>query len=313
MRKEGVYFSNCYANSFRTDRGILSVFSGWPGMPTLSLIKRTDLCRCLPSVASSLRAEGYATSMTYGGDIDFTNMRLYFSETGFSTVRGSHYFPASQNTSAWGVHDQYLLAPGVLIPAERPFFSTALTLSSHEPWEVPMQRLRHPRWNSFAYTDSCLGAFIDQLKAMPLLGQPPGCHPARPRHHLPGVHSTADVRRLPHPHALDGRRCAWPKRRRPADEPERPRRHPPGTDGLPISAFPFSRNVFSPSFSQRRQFAMHADKNGLNLIHPEGHWVYDCVSRSCSPFCRTSAFVEARLQRLYQTSAALPLSRRERQ
>ncbi len=312
LRREGVYFSNCYANSFRTDRGILSVFSGWPGMPTLSLIKRTDLCRCLPSVASSLRDEGYATSLTYGGDVDYANMRLYFNETGFSTVRGSHFFPASQNTSAWGVHDQYLLAPEVLIPAERPFFSAALTLSSHEPWEVPMQRLQDPRWNSFAYTDSCLGAFVDRLKASPLWDSL--LVVILPDHGItyPGVHSTADLRVSHIPMLWVGGALAKHGEYDMLLNQSDLAATLLAQMGIDISDFTFSRNVFSPSFPQRRQFAMHADKNGVTLIQPDGHWVYDCVSRSLQPGSEPHwLFIEASLQRLYQTSAALPLHVRE--
>lgn len=45
---------------------------------------------------------------------------------------------------------------------------TFLTLSSHEPFDVPMSRLEHPYLNSVAYTDSCLGAFVDTLRQSPL-------------------------------------------------------------------------------------------------------------------------------------------------
>ena len=314
LRKEGIWFSNCYANSFRTDRGILSVLSGWPGMPTLSLIKRTNICRNLPSLASSLRSEGYATSLTYGGDVDYANMRLYFSETGFSTIRGSHYFPASQNTSAWGVHDHFLLQPEVLIPNERPFFSTALTLSSHEPWEVPMQRLRHPRWNSFAYTDSCLGAFIDQLKAMPLWDSL--LVVILPDHGItyPGVHSTADLRVSHIPILWAGGALAKNAEVDMLMNQSDLAATLLAQMGVDVAAFHFSRNVFGRSFGQRRQFALHADKNGVTLIEPDGSWVYDCISRTLQPDSDAHLrFIEASLQRLYQTTAALPRLAREQQ
>ena len=44
-----------------------------------------------------------------------------------------------------------------------------LTLSSHEPFEVPYTSdFSHPYLNSVAYTDSCLGAFVASLKENPL-------------------------------------------------------------------------------------------------------------------------------------------------
>ncbi|MBQ9705374.1 MAG: sulfatase-like hydrolase/transferase, partial [Paludibacteraceae bacterium] len=38
LTREGILFSNCYSNSFRTDRGTVSTLSGWPAFPTLSVM-----------------------------------------------------------------------------------------------------------------------------------------------------------------------------------------------------------------------------------------------------------------------------------
>ena len=44
---------------------------------------------------------------------------------------------------------------------------TLLTLSSHEPWEVPYSRIEDdPTENSFAYLDHCIGEFIQQFKKL---------------------------------------------------------------------------------------------------------------------------------------------------
>ena len=303
--QEGVYFSNCYANSYRTDRGIVSVLSGWLGLPTTTLVKRPDLCRNLPSIASSLRNAGYTTKIAYGGDIDFTNMRMYLSETGFTTVLGGDAFPSALNSSAWGVPDELLLQPA-LIPAERPFLSAALTLSSHEPWEVPMHRLDDYKRNAFAYTDSCLGAFIDGLKATPLWDSL--LIVILPDHGIPFTEGqpTSDVAVSRIPMLWMGGAIRQAKT---VD------RLCSQSDlaatllcqlGLSADAFPFSRNVLGTRYMERPQFAMHSDKNCLNLIRPEGHWHYDCVSRTLQPADTANArFVEALLQRLYKTTAAL--------
>lgn len=303
--QEGVYFSNCYANSYRTDRGIVSVLSGWHGLPTTTLVKRPDLCRNLPSLASSLRSAGYATKIAYGGDIDFTNMRMYLSETGFTTVLGGDAFPSALYTSAWGVPDEHLLQPA-LIPAERPFFTAALTLSSHEPWEVPLHRLDDYKRNAFAYTDSCLGAFIDGLKATPLWDSL--LVVILPDHGIPFVEGqpTSDVAVARIPMLWIGGALR---------EAKTVDRLCSQSDlaatllcqlGLSADAFPFSRNVLGTRYMERKQFAMHSDKNCLNLVLPEGSWHYDCISRTLQPAdSANTRFVEALLQRIYQTTAAL--------
>ncbi len=310
LRQEGVWFSNCYANSFRTDRGLIAALSGWLGMPTLSLMKRTDLCRCLPSIASSLKNEGYNTSMTYGGDIDFTNMRLYFSETGFSEVHGSEYFSSAQNESAWGVPDHYVLTPA-LVPTQRPFLSAVLTLSSHEPWQVPMRRLCDDRMNSFAYTDSCIGALLGQLKTTPLWDSL--LVVIVPDHGITfgEVHSSADARVAYIPMLWVGGAL---KKAAVIDVLMNQ------TDlvatllaqmHVDVSPFRFSRNVLGIQYAGRRQFALHSDKNHVNLIAPDTVYSYDCVSRSMQPESdENKDFVEAVLQRLYHTTVDLPALRR---
>ena len=39
LAKEGLFFTNFYANSFRTDRGLVAVLSGYPAQPTTSIMK----------------------------------------------------------------------------------------------------------------------------------------------------------------------------------------------------------------------------------------------------------------------------------
>ena len=303
--REGVYFSNCYANSYRTDRGLISVLSGWLGLPTTTLMKRPDICRNLPSIASSLKEAGYHTSISYGGDIDFTNMRLYFSETGFSSVRGGDAFPSSQRTSAWGVPDHFLLTPD-LIACERPFFATALTLSSHEPWEVPMHRLDDYRRNAFAYTDSCIGALINHLKSTPLWDSL--LIIIVPDHGIPfeeGM-STSDVAVARIPMLWMGGAVRSAKNIDRLMSQSDLAATLLAQMRLSIEPFPFSRNILGKKYLSRRQFAMHSDKNCLNLILPEGSFFYDCVSDNLQPADNTQfLFVKALLQRLYKTTATL--------
>ena len=170
--KEGVFFSQAYANSFRTDRGLVSTLSGHTSYPTFSIMKDAQRASRLPSIARSLQQAGYTNSFVYGGDINFTNMRGYFTATGYTQFTADSDFSLlEQNMSKWGVHDD-ITATRVLQqvkqqPTHRPWMMSYLTLSSHEPFEVPYSRLEDKRLNSFAYTDHCIGALIDSLKQLP--------------------------------------------------------------------------------------------------------------------------------------------------
>ena len=170
LSKEGVLFTNLYANSFRTDRGLVAVLNGYLAQPTTSIMKYPAKSQTLPSIAKSLQTKGYTSDMLYGGDINFTNMQSYFFSSGYSKITADKDFPLSSRLSKWGANDDITFAHlyKTLKDGSRkePFFSTFLTISSHEPFEVPFKRHNDPYLNSVAFTDSCLGNFIDKIKAL---------------------------------------------------------------------------------------------------------------------------------------------------
>lgn len=172
LSKEGIFFTNCYANSFRTDRGTVCIFSGYLGLPTASVMKIPAKSRTLPAIAEGLSKAGYKTDFLYGGDINFTNMKSYLLSTGYQRLTANTDFSLAEQTSnAWGVNDditfEYLYNQLRNRKEEGPWHTAFLTLSSHEPFEVPYHRLEDKIPNAFAYTDECLGKFIDRLKQTP--------------------------------------------------------------------------------------------------------------------------------------------------
>lgn len=169
LRKESLVFTNSYANAMRTDRGIVSVLTGFLAQPTTSIIKYPNKTRTLPSLAKVFHKQKYTTSMLYGGDINFANMRSYFVSSGYEKITSSEDFPIKQKLSKWGVRDEntftYLLND---IQREKGnYFKTFLTLSSHEPFDVSTKRFAEGYINSLAYTDSCLYDFIEKIKQTP--------------------------------------------------------------------------------------------------------------------------------------------------
>lgn len=172
LSKEGIFFTNCYANSFRTDRGTVCTFSGYLGLPTASVMKIPAKSRTLPAIAEGLSKAGYKTDFLYGGDINFTNMKSYLLSTGYQRLTANTDFSLAEQTSnAWGVNDditfEYLYNLLRNRKEEGPWHTAFLTLSSHEPFEVPYHRLEDKIPNAFAYTDECLGKFVDRLKQTP--------------------------------------------------------------------------------------------------------------------------------------------------
>ena len=173
LAEEGVFFNQCYANSFRTDRGTVCALSGYLGLPTASVMKIPSKSRTLPAISEELVKVGYRTDFLYGGDINFTNMKSYLLSKGYQHLTADKDFSLKEQTSnAWGVNDDitfhYLLNELKQRNGKEPWFTTFLTLSSHEPFEVPGHRFDDKILNSFAYTDECIGKFIGELKQTPV-------------------------------------------------------------------------------------------------------------------------------------------------
>ena len=177
LKRQGLYFSRFYANSFRTDRGLVAILMGYPAPATVSLMKFPRKTATMPSLAAHLKRAGYGLNYYYGGDADFTNMRSFLINQGFEHITEDADFPVTERLSKWGVPDHLLFAKAKAdlsaqasaghrdINTRRPAFTVIQTSSSHEPFDVPYHRLSDPILNAFAYADASLGSFIGYLKA----------------------------------------------------------------------------------------------------------------------------------------------------
>ena len=169
---QSIFWTRFYSNSFRTDRGTVSAFSGWVSYPTVSLMRLPEKLNHLPSLARSLQREGYHTGYLYGGDITIMNKKGYLVATGYRQLTSAADFPKRETSeSKWGANDSvtarrtYEMIAGGQMP--EPWHMTFQTLSSHEPFEVPYHRLSDKKLNAFAFTDHCVTALIDSLRNTP--------------------------------------------------------------------------------------------------------------------------------------------------
>lgn len=281
---EGVLFTNCYANSYRTDRGVICALSGYPSFPKTSVMKSTIKSQKLPSIAASLAAAGYTNTFLYGGDINFTNMKGYLYSTGYHrTIADTDFTSEEQASHRWGVGDNITfnkLYNVIMEQKSEPWMITHLTLSSHEPWTVPYIRIEDDKVaNSFAFTDEQLGIFIDRLKKSskwgntlvicipdhPVVGYPKGIKQTdRERNHIPLLFLGGAVKRAKRIEQLCNQ-----------------------TDlaatllaqlGLPADRFTFSRNVLGAGYNY--PFAYHSYNNGISLMDSTGFTVFDLDSHN---------------------------------
>ncbi len=168
LKNEGVYFSNIYATGDRTDKGLVGILSGYPSQPTTSIIKEPTKAAKLPMISKLFKAAGYTTAFHYGGELEFANMKAYLLQGGFSQFVTVNDFERKDKNSKWGAHDAVVMErlKEDLQQMPQPFFSTWLTLSSHEPYEIPSLPIlsevddASKFLSSLHYTDSVVTSFI---------------------------------------------------------------------------------------------------------------------------------------------------------
>lgn len=278
LRNEGIFFSNLYANSFRTDRGIVATLNGYLAQPTTSIMKYPAKSQTLPSIAKVLTVNGYVADMLYGGDINFTNMQSYFYSSGYSRITADRDFPITSRLSKWGANDditfRHLYEEIKNRDTQSPWLTTFLTLSSHEPFDVPYHRLDevglYP--NSVAFTDSCIGNFINQLKKLPVWKNTLVILVSDHGYPYPEDVKNEEPRRYQIPMLWLGGII---------QKPAVITRYANQTDlaatllhllGLPHEDFTFSRNIFSPDYPE---YAFYTYSNGFGFIDSTGVTVYD--------------------------------------
>ena len=284
LKNEGIDFTACYGNTWRTDRGTVCTYSGYPSFPTSSVMKMPQKTNHLPGIAATLREAGYQTYYLYGGDINFTNMRSFLVTTGWERLQWkADYTNEEQNSAKWGVRDditfntlyEQIAAIDTSATHTRHLFGFS-TLSSHEPWDVPLKKLDQPIPNAFYYLDACIGDFIDRLKQLPQwdnlliiflpdhsIDYGPYTEALQVRNKIPmvwaggAVKAPRKITQLCNQTDLAATLLAQLQ--------------------LPHDQFRWSRDVLSASY--RYPFAVHNYNNGFSLTDSTGFIAYDLESQ----------------------------------
>lgn len=168
---DAIIFPSFYASGNRSDRGMAAILGSYPSLLSQSIINYPEKSHKLTMMSDYFNRNGYHTSFYYGGDIDFYNLKSFVLQGEYKDIVSQDDFPKEiRNMSSWGVPDGYLFERVLKdISKPQPFFTVVYTLSSHTPYDVPVQIIKGESnevkyLNSLAYTDSCLGDFIRSFK-----------------------------------------------------------------------------------------------------------------------------------------------------
>lgn len=286
LAEEGLLFTNFYASGDRSEKGLVALLSGYPVQTTTSIVKIPRKTEKLPHLAQTLKKAGYHTSYYYGGELAFANIKSYVLTAGYDKLTGKSDFPAKDYNSKWGVHDHVLLekVSADLKKQKAPFFATVFTLSSHEPFDVPMIA-KFPLTdeankfkNSAAYTDLAIGNFIKDAKKQAWWQNTLVVLVADHGHTLPGYVPYDAPAKFHIPLIFTGGALAKTAAKDSSLASQ--------TDlafsllkqmKLPENDFKWSKDLFNPT---EKQFAFYVLNDGFGYITEKGDFAFDNVSKN---------------------------------
>lgn len=282
--EEGVLFTNFFASGDRTDKGLIAILSAYPAQPVTSIIKNPAKTQRLPYLNHHMINLGYNTSFVYGGDVDFANFRSYLTNSRFDHITADEDFPEEYNESKWGVHDHIVFQRALqqCDTSSNPFFKVILSLSSHEPFDVPMV----PEFpgddpeslflNSCYYTDQSVGEFIVKAKTSRWWENTVIIFVADHGHRHPGNKELKNQERYRIPLLMVGG----------AVKKDTVIEKYGGQTDLantllaqlsePSATFTFSKDILSPS---SKSFATYFFNDGFGFVTPDQYLIFDNIGK----------------------------------
>lgn len=174
LKHEGLYFPNTYASGDRTDKGLVAILSGYPAQPTQSIIDEPGKTEKLPILTKDFQKHRYRGEFYYGGETEFANIKSYLFTADFDQITDLNDFNDELLNTQPDVQDENIFNRFLedhQSEHKDPFFATILTISSHEPFDVPGDTAVISGddevslfLNALHYTDKEFGKFIEAAR-----------------------------------------------------------------------------------------------------------------------------------------------------
>lgn len=167
LSSEGMLFRHFYASGTTSHEGISALLTSTPAIA----VSHNESGQHAPSLVRELHKQGYSSAFLDGGAANIQQKEAYLSALGFQSVTTKAQFDKQQCAKKGGVYDQHLFRyfldnlrqdKGV-----KPWLKVIQTAHLDESAAIPSQRLTNKKLNRYAYTDSCVGQFITELKQLP--------------------------------------------------------------------------------------------------------------------------------------------------
>ena len=173
LSKESYYFEHAYSNGYSSIESVPAIFASIPSLLDVPYINSNFQGNTLKGIQYYLNKKNYDCSFYYGtknGSMGFLN---FLKMCGPIDYYGLNEYPEKNDHDGnWGIWDlEYLnYYSSQLNSKKEPFFSSVFTLTSHDPYQIPLKYIDQfkegdlPIHKSVRYTDFALKEFFDSAK-----------------------------------------------------------------------------------------------------------------------------------------------------
>ena len=175
LSKKGLLFKNNFANGRRSIEALPSILFGIPSLMDIVVAKSAYQSNKWYGLGTVFKEAGYHTSFFHGAK----KGTMYFDA--ISSMAGiENYYPLERYPNHkedfdghWGIYDELFLQYMVseLGSYAEPFFSVVFTISTHQPYQVPPDKLGvFPKGGldiheSIGYVDYSVRKFFEEAKS----------------------------------------------------------------------------------------------------------------------------------------------------
>lgn len=180
---DGIYFERFMASGGRSANGLFGMFTGIPDRAGPTILRSSSINNNFGGLGELLNRKGYQTLFVHGGDLSFDNLASVLPHLGFKNLFGYREIknnPDYNNETPWGFDDSdsFRFFGEKLQKFHQPFFATIFTVNTHHPYIIsdtadrlfPENTLENKYLNSYHYTDSILGRFINDSRKQAWFG-----------------------------------------------------------------------------------------------------------------------------------------------
>jgi phosphoglycerol transferase MdoB-like AlkP superfamily enzyme len=172
LMKNGMVFTNAFANAKESVNGVPAILASVPSMMKNPYVFSRYSSNKVNSLASILKIDGYSSAFFHGGMTGTMGFSSFCSSTGFDKYYGKEDYPEPKDfDGSWGIWDHkfFPFMASKLSTMSPPFVAAVLTMNPHSPFKLPAEEKDkfatkgHPVKALLKYEDAALLTFFDSI------------------------------------------------------------------------------------------------------------------------------------------------------